>query len=273
MTINPFATTNHTEGISTRSGWIGPFRVSQESYSPSTILHPHAHAKAAFICVFTGSCTERYGRTKLSVGPRSVIFRPAHEPHSDHFASTESSGFLIEMPQIWLQNLKSRGARLNEPRSFPSSRATSLMLRIYDECRRPDDLSDLAIDALLVELAVETSRLPRGSRVDKPKLRRVQEVLLDRPTSPPRLSELAAIAELHPTHLARAFRKQFQCTIGDFIRRRRVEMAWERLTSTNSRVVDIALECGFSNQAHFATVFKRLTGLTPVQARQRIEER
>ena len=142
------------------------------------------------------------------------------------------------------------------------------MLRIHDECRRPDDLSHLAIDALLVELAVETKRLPQGSRVDKPKLRRVQEVLLDRPTSPPRLSELAAIAEMHPTHLARAFRRHFHCTIGDFIRRRRIEMAWERLTSTNSRVVDIALECGFSNQAHFATVFKRLTGFTPIQARQ-----
>ena len=251
-------------------GWIGEFRVSEETYSPSAILHSHAHAKAAFICVFTGSCKERYGRTTLAVGPRSVIFRPAQEPHPDHFAATENRGFLIEVPQMWLQSLESRGARLHEPRALYPGRAASLMLRIYNECRHQDNLSPLTIEALLIELAVETERLPPAPRVDKPRLRRVQELLMDRPASPPCLSELATVAEMHPTHLARAFRQHFRCTIGDYIRRRRIEKAWHLLVTTNRRVVDIALECGFSNQAHFATVFKRLTGLTPIEARKNV---
>lgn len=201
-----------------------------------------------------------------------MVFRPFDEPHSDHFSSVATSGFLIEMPRSWLRKLESRVGRLQEPQCFETFRPWSLMQQIYREYRLPDDLSGLAVEALVLEMVVETKRLTAVPRVDKPKLRTVEKILADQFTSPLKLAQLAAAADLHPTHLARAFREHFHCTIGNYIRRRRVQFGWQRLTTTNRAIADIAVESGFASQAHFSTVFKRLTGFTPAQVRNQHKE-
>ncbi|WP_169449798.1 helix-turn-helix transcriptional regulator [Paludibacterium yongneupense] len=48
----------------------------------------------------------------------------------------------------------------------------------------------------------------------------------------------------------------------------RLQHARGLLVMTRQRVVDIALECGFSNHAHFADSFKRRFGLSPSSWRQ-----
>jgi AraC family transcriptional regulator len=48
-----------------------------------------------------------------------------------------------------------------------------------------------------------------------------------------------------------------------------VERAKELLQEPELTVTDIALECGFTHQSHFAKQFKRLTGMTPNQFRKR----
>jgi len=40
-----------------------------------------------------------------------------------------------------------------------------------------------------------------------------------------RLSELARDARVHPAHLSKAFTRAFGCTIGDYVRGRRVDFA------------------------------------------------
>ena len=56
-------------------------------------------------------------------------------------------------------------------------------------------------------------------------LRRVHETLEQSYLLAPSLAELATIAGVHPVHLSREFRKHYQSTIGEYIRKRRVEHA------------------------------------------------
>jgi AraC family transcriptional regulator len=82
------------------------------------------------------------------------------------------------------------------------------------------------------------------------------------------LANLAASAGLSRMYFA----KQFRATTGmrphDFVLRKRIARAQQLLAETSDALVDIALSVGFHTQAHFTTVFKRISGNTPYQFRR-----
>jgi len=49
----------------------------------------------------------------------------------------------------------------------------------------------------------------------------------------------------------------------EFLLRLRIQEAAKLLLGTDLPLVDIALQCGFQNQPHFTTVFKKMTSATP----------
>lgn len=51
----------------------------------------------------------------------------------------------------------------------------------------------------------------------------------------------------------------------------RVEQAKKMLDKPNTLTIDIAFNCGFSDQAHFSRVFKKVEGMTPKQYRNKIK--
>ncbi len=61
------------------------------------------------------------------------------------------------------------------------------------------------------------------------------------------LDEIAAHAGVHPVHLATVFRRRFDCTIGDYIRDRRIEYASRELTTSSTPLALIALDAGFAS--------------------------
>jgi AraC-like DNA-binding protein len=83
----------------------------------------------------------------------------------------------------------------------------------------------------------------------------------------PSLADLAAIGGVHPVHLSREFRKHYHMTIGELIRKRRIDRACELLSNSAMSLSEVALTCGFSDQSHFCAMFKSHTGLTPAKFR------
>ncbi|HSM76764.1 MAG TPA: AraC family transcriptional regulator, partial [Bryobacteraceae bacterium] len=82
------------------------------------------------------------------------------------------------------------------------------------------------------------------------------------------LNEIAGVGDVHPVHLAREYRRYFGCSIGEFLRRKRIEQACQLLARSNAPISEIALACGFSDQSHFSSAFKRQAGVTPGKFRQ-----
>ena len=77
------------------------------------------------------------------------------------------------------------------------------------------------------------------------------------------ITQLAADVKLSQSHFSRAFKVFFGRTPKRFILERRVERALSLMLATDSRLCDIALACGFADQAHFSRVFRQVIGLTP----------
>jgi AraC family transcriptional regulator len=81
------------------------------------------------------------------------------------------------------------------------------------------------------------------------------------------LAAMADVAGMNPFYFARAFRRQFGETPHRFVLRRRIDRAKRLLRETETQMVEIALNCGFASQSHFASVFHRQVGVTPSQYR------
>src|ERR1700730_12373989 len=64
------------------------------------------------------------------------------------------------------------------------------------------------------------------------------------------------------------FRKSTGETPHHFLLRHRIERAKEMLCDANTRVLDVAVACGFKSQQHFARVFRRMCGASPTEYRQ-----
>jgi AraC family transcriptional regulator len=91
------------------------------------------------------------------------------------------------------------------------------------------------------------------------------DAALDRCTENLTLATLARDAGVHPTHFARAFRAAYHCSLGEFVRRARIERACEQLGRGDVSLARVANELGFYDQSHFARTFKRAVGITPSQ--------
>lgn len=90
---------------------------------------------------------------------------------------------------------------------------------------------------------------------------------------PMEVPELAKLAHLSVSQLQREFRRLFQMTPSEYILRVRLHMASRQLESSGKPVGQIALDCGFYDQSHFTHTFRRHTGLSPLEYRNRFSPR
>jgi AraC family transcriptional regulator len=136
--------------------------------------------------------------------------------------------------------------------------------------RRMDTTAPLAIEGLLLELVASVSRLRElnGSLGRPPWLEEARDRIHVELAARPSLSGLAEAVGVHPVTLARAFRRVFGCTVGDYVRRLRIERAALQLAETELSLAEIALAAGFSDQSHFSNMFRRHTGLSPFRFRR-----
>jgi transcriptional regulator GlxA family with amidase domain len=83
-----------------------------------------------------------------------------------------------------------------------------------------------------------------------------------------RIKELARIVRLSSFHFSRAFRVSFGHSPHAYVTRLRVEHAEGLILTTNLKLGQIALDCGFADQAHFTKQFRRSCGESPGEWRR-----
>jgi AraC family transcriptional regulator len=82
------------------------------------------------------------------------------------------------------------------------------------------------------------------------------------------LADLCALVWRSEAHFSRSFRGTFGCSPHAFVIRRRVELAANYMLQTDMSLSDIALGCGFVDQAHLCKHFRAVAGETPAAWRR-----
>jgi AraC-like DNA-binding protein len=80
---------------------------------------------------------------------------------------------------------------------------------------------------------------------------------------PLRVPDLAARAGLSPFQFDQRLRALFGLSAGQYLSRLRIGRACDRLRHTQTPLSELALECGYADQAAFTRQFRKSVGLTP----------
>jgi AraC-like DNA-binding protein len=84
---------------------------------------------------------------------------------------------------------------------------------------------------------------------------------------PIRVAEVARMCAASTCRFMNLFKEVTGQSFVAYLNRFRVDKAKEMLASTNKPISEIGLETGFCNQSYFGVVFRRITGVTPLEYR------
>ena len=259
----------HFCGIRLKSGLVSDFTLLESLFLPNQKHSKHSHERATLCLVLQGRFTETHGRHSLACLPSTLLFYPAGEAHAESFHNLRSRCFVIEIKPSWLERLDHFSGGVNQPANFHGGKASGLAIRIYKEFCALDEFSSLVIEGLLLELVAEISR---GSRRIQgratPRIELAKELLHAHFREPLTPATIAEQVGLHPVYLAQAFRRAYDCTLGEYVRRLRIEFACGELSSPDNPISRIAAVAGFFDQSHFTKTFKQLIGITPAEFRK-----
>lgn len=129
-----------------------------------------------------------------------------------------------------------------------------------------------ALAAAVVQIGGALRRPLSSSRggLAPAQLRRVIEYVHEQIDQDIHVVQLAAIAGLSSAHFAQMFRRSTGYAPHQYVLRTRIERAKRMLRSTERRVIDIAISCGFQTPQHFARVFKKFCDATPASYRREV---
>jgi AraC family transcriptional regulator len=78
-----------------------------------------------------------------------------------------------------------------------------------------------------------------------------------------RVADLSAVARSSPSYFSCAFKRTFGVSPHAYVMKRRVTMAADLMLNSDAPLSEIAVNCGFADQAHFSRQFRRAMGRTP----------
>lgn len=251
-------------------GSFGAVNVAVNRYRPDVVLPRHDHAGACLSLVCDGHYVERIGRRSWLCGPLSLHYKPPDLNHSNHIGGRGLQALFLEIPRDTALALMRELPGLSEARSAYSSATKALARRVSklvaQHARTPFTVSDDFVHACLLAVLGEGSRRPGRDR--GPWLTHVREFLRANCRRSLTLTQVAAIAGVHPVHLAQTFRRTFGCTFRDYLRSLRLDAALVDLKDETKTIGAIGLGAGFADHAHFSRTFRARFGQTPVEYRR-----
>ena len=99
------------------------------------------------------------------------------------------------------------------------------------------------------------------------------EILYSSYAEPLTASGVAEQLHIHPSYLHRLFREHTSRTMKEHLQRIRIQHAQELLAGTRKSIMEIAGEVGFSSPQQFQQLFRRVTGVRPLDYRKQQQEK
>lgn len=150
--------------------------------------------------------------------------------------------------------------------------------RIAGEIAQPGFCSEMLTQAIWLQAAIELQRYLlissgvgeiRGRGMSSAQLQHIGD-RVEQPGKPPSVSELAAECGLSTRHFFRQFKATTGQTLTRYVADRKIDRAKQLLRQSGPAIKVIAWDCGFDSAAAFSAAFRKATGLTPRQFRERM---
>lgn len=264
---------SQSDAVSPRLADPGVVRARDVVYDERTAFPTHHHSYSSLFVVVRGSVHEQAGPLREHCGPGSVGFIPAGVEHASSFGPGRSLGVTIVIPDAWLEHAfesatlwRHAGYAQGPHIAADAYRLSSIVQNVRAQT--------LDVEELLLDVLTHTRAARDVPRVAKESgwVKRIIEFLHDHSDQGVSLADVAAAAGRNPAHVARSFRSSVGCSMSEYLHLVRVARARWMLRTTGMTLSQIAMACGFYDQAHFTRVFSRMMGVSPLRYRQNSRE-
>jgi AraC family transcriptional regulator len=255
-------------GKTVRRRSVGDFVLTERAYPAWYSTPVHAHERPLFCAVLDGGYEERYQGKVHICTPATILFHAAGEEHLERFGESGGRSLVVEAEASWLERVGVTLPVSVHTAALDGGSARLAGSRLYEEFLLGDGASALLIEGLLLQLTGEFSRSLFPITPAPPRwLASVTEFLQANYKMNPTLTSIGREVGAHPVHVAQVFRRFQGCTIGEYMRKMRVDFACRELACGDAPLARIAAESGFADQSHFSRTFKALTRMSPSQYR------
>ncbi len=258
-------------GINVRNLKLDGLSLTETKYSASLALPRHIHECACITIVLKGGYSESFGRHIEECRPYSMMLKPPGEDHSNQYGKTGAQSLVIEIAPKKLKAISTLSKIFDQVIHARGGVGTALAMRIYKEFRIRDNASSLSIEGLVFEILAFSNRNKSNKFASTPPLwlQKAKDIIHDHFKNPLTLARLAILVGVDPSYLAKMFRKHYRCTMGEYVRRVRLDKAILQMDG-NRPLSEVALDLGFYDQSHFTNSFKSYYGVTPAEFRSEI---
>ena len=213
----------------------------------------------------------------IQITPPGVQARVVHSGPYDFLHFHIPNLLLMECFEWSHGKWPAEGVTLRDPLPARDEQLQKLVTTLLAIAEADDSNGSLSADFLGLAIATHVLGLygdiapptvRKSTALPKWRLNRAKEFIDMHLDSPLALADVAGAAGLSRTHFAAQFRAATGVSAHEYVLRRRIEKAQTMLATTDVPLAELALAIGFSSQAHFTEVFKRLSGSTPRRWRQ-----
>jgi len=235
------------------------FVVIEALYGAGTRIAEHSHASDSIAFSVSGEFVESAAGERFSCDADTIVMCGANQTHSEEFRVdtrcviiTPSDRPTFDFP-----------AALRRARSIRGTPLRASLLHVWDEMRRNDAASPLGVDGSIFMLFAEALRACNEPNPSNDRIGRSLKMLHETRGQNANVRELARASGMSAHTFTRAFKRETGYTIGDYVRRLRIEHAKELLRTTSMSLREIALELGYCDQSHFTKAFSRYARVAP----------
>lgn len=229
----------------------------------------HYHENAYFTFILQGNVIEGNKKEIYNCSAGSLLFHNWQEPHYNIKPEGFTRGFHIEIEKCWFDNLEFNTTNSQGSINIANPDLKFLMYKIFRETKADDTTAQLSIQTLLLETLAKMLRVNKTESNKKPTwVSEVNMILNDQFSDNLTLEYLSKALNIHPVHLSREFSKYFNSSLGQYIRKLKVQKSLQLISEKKLDLTSIAFECGFSDQSHFTRCFKEINGINPSEYRK-----
>jgi AraC family transcriptional regulator len=244
---------------------INGFILTETIHAPHLELPRHDHECANINFTLEGSFREIVGNLPQECEDSSFLVKPPGESHGNKYGRYGAHCLIIELLPQRLEDIRQLTDLFNTPAHIKGGTGSIIARRIYQEFRQRTGGFELIIEGLILEILGQSARQNKTDNFQSPPrwLGEARELIRQHFSEKLSLYSIADVIQIHPSHLARMFRKHYHCSIGEYARRLRIEFAAQEILKSGSSLAEIALAAGFNDQSHFTNEFKRQMRITP----------
>ncbi len=239
----------------------------------------HAHETFSIGVVTAGVGTYMNGRLRERVGAGGMVLMNPGDVHVCNPVDREPWAYrMLYVDVPWLADLQHQLGFSHRPDFWAFSTALTTRRDLYAGFNRlytlltSDHEDHLRKHSALLSFFSEVHRqlnpAPASADEGNRKLARAAEYIRENCTRPLKLDEICFAAELSASYLIRAFKRCYGMTPHAYLINRRIEYSRAQLRRGRT-IAEVAIEAGFSDQAHLQRAFRQFMAATPGQYQRR----